>query len=245
MFHPYQKGYSTLPQLEKLPECEPPFYCDEDYEYFIRQKYIAEATRRVEFIHDCDKEIIYTITNFIKDQAEWVEAYSLFSIAFQIQEDIAIHRIKDGKDWLAYANICFPSSWRPEEKIGRSFAEIHAPVAGMNLSNSYKLAEAASQRGPFKRFVWSPIFEYKINFHPDNPKKKFDPDNPFIKVKVERQITWPFPELNCFLFIIRQYIVDPILPALYDACLGMTDEQKRYKEIDDNFLNYLKIAIDK
>lgn len=240
MYHPYSKGYSTLPQLEKLTE--PPFHIDEYYVDYIREKERSLWRGNTqELIHDCSDEILETVESFIKKKADWTDPhFNLNCLCFEIQEDIAIHRIKDGKDWLAYTNICFPSSWLPEDKIGKPLAEIHAPIPGMKLDNSYKLAEASSQRGPFKRFVWSPIFENKFNFHPRLPKKEFDPDNPFVKVKVERQITWPFPELDCFLFILRQYIVDPVLPDLYEACAGMTEQQKKYKGVDDKLLEYLK-----
>lgn len=240
MYHPYKQGYSVLPRLEKLEE--KPFYKDKYYHNYIVEKYKAIWSRETEFKHDCSNEILTTVMSFIKDNAHWVdtEENDLSRIMVGLQEDIAIHRIKDGKDWLAYANICFPSSWNPEEKIGKPLAEIHAPIPGMNLAASYKMAEASTKKGPFRRFVWSPIFENKINFHPDLPKKKFDKDNPYVKVKVEKQITWPFPELNCFLFILRQYIVDPMLTDLAKACVDMNEDQRKYKDVDDNFLTFCK-----
>jgi len=246
MYHPYKQGYHTRPALEKLEE--EPFHKDADYDNFIKEKHKAlrrfvwtAARQEVELKHDCDPEIISTVESFIQSKADWVDPNSdISSIALQIQEDIAIHRTKDGKDWLAYTNISFPSSWRPEEKIGKSLVEIHSPVPGMNLSNSYKMAEACTQKGPFRRFVWTPVFDNKINLHPSMSKKKFDPENPFIKVKVERQITWPFPELNCFLFILRQYIVDPDIKELYEACSAMNEEQRKYKGVEQNFIDAMK-----
>ena len=238
MYHPYKKGYSTLPQLEKLEEC--PFHIDIHYEHYISEKRKALTSQKVHLFHECDHKILFALEDFVKKYANNVDPpYTLHNIAMQVQEDIAIHRIKDGRDWLAATHICFPSSWWPEQKIGRPLAEIHAPIPGMNLKNSYRMAEASTKSGPFRRFVWSPIFENKINFHPSLPKKQFDIDNPKVYVKVEKQITWPMPEFDAFIFILRQYIVEPEPLPLLEACLGMTEDQKEYKGVTQKLINYL------
>lgn len=238
--HPYQKGYSVLPQLEKLDQS--PFVRDENYDHYIAEKKKACENQQVYLSNNTFllSRVLTRLQDIVKEHADWVKKpYTFSNIAMQLQEDIAVHSAFNGRDCLEATHICFPSSWRPEEKIGKPLSEIHASIPGINLDNSYKIAELASKQGPFQRFVWSPIFEDKINFHPDLPKAEFNPKKPFIKVKVEKQITYPLPELGCFLFILRQYIVDPILPDLYKACAGMTDEQKKYKGIKDNFLQYL------
>ena len=241
MYHPYKEGYHVRPALEKLEE--EPFHIDVHYDDYIREKYRALYKQKVQLEHDCNPNIISAAESFIKSKADWVNHGSLNFMALQIQEDFAIHRVKDGRDWLAYTNISFPSSWKPEDKIGRPLAEIHSPIPGINLEASYKMAESCTRKGPFRRFVWTPIFENKINFHPDLPKKKFDPENPFIRVKVERQITWPFPELDCFLFILRQYIVEPDIKELYKACSAMNEEQRKYKGVEQNFVDAMKEMI--
>ncbi len=240
--NPYKNGYSVLPQLERLELEESPFHRDENYDHYIEEKKKACKSQQVYLLHNIflTSRVLSYLEDLINIHANWVKPpYTLDNIAMQLQEDIAIHSAINGKDSLEATHICFPSGWRPEEKIGRPLSEIHAPIPGMNLSNSYKLAETASQQGPFKRFVWSPVFENKINFHPDLPKQKFNPSNPFVKVKVEKQITIPIPKLNCFIFILRQYLVDPVFPDLHNACAGMTPEQRKYKNIDERFLQYL------
>ena len=242
MYHPYKKGYSVLPQLEKLEES--PFEMDFNYDYYIDEKKKAIRSQKVHLINNCDHNIFYYLEEFVKEHANWVNPpYTLNNIAMQLQEDIAIHRIKDGRDWLAATHICFPSSWRPEKKIGKPLSEIHAPIPGMSLDNSYKLAEMATQKGPFRRFVWSPIFERKINFHPSLPKAKFQKENPFVMVKVEKQITWPLPQFNAFIFILRQYLVQPVLSDLYAACVKMTQEQKQYKGVDQDFIDHMEACL--
>jgi len=240
MYHPYKNGYSVLPALEKLEE--DPFDKDDLYSYYLSEKRKALKYQRVLLYHGINYGILDAFSNFIIEHGpSWVKPpFTLSNVAMQVQEDIAIHRIKDGKDWLAATHICFPSSWEPIDKIGKPLSEIHKPIPGMNLNNNYKLAEMACDKGPFRRFVWSPIYERKINYHPKNEKKKFDKDNPFILVKVEKQITYPLPKVDAFVFILRQYLVEPNLLYLLNACKSMTEEQKRYKDIGPELIEYLE-----
>lgn len=242
MYHPYREGYSVLPALLKLEE--PPFYVDDQFEHYIEEKKKALESQPVFLEHDIEPQIYDAFSEFIQEHGpdHINPPYTLESVAMQVQEDIAIHRIKDGKDWLAATHICFPSDWRPEEKIGKPLAEIHAPVPGMSLSKSYKLAETMVHHGPFMRFVWSPVYENMINFHPDKPKNNFDPLNPIVYVKVERQITWGVPELGAAFFILRQFIVDPDIPSLHKACSEMNENQRRYKGVTQEFVDYLDKA---
>ena len=243
MYHPYKKGYSVLPALEKLEEN--PFHIDVFYDHYIKEKKKALKRQKVHLFQECDHKILFALEDFVKEYADNVDPpYTLHNVAMQLQEDIAIHRIKDGRDWLAATHVCFPSGWRPEQKIGKPLDEIHAPIPGMNLKNGYRIAEASVKNGPFRRFVWSPVYERKINFHPDLSKKQFDINNPTILVKVEKQITWPLPELNAFFFILRQYIVEPELPDLLKACEEMDDNQKRYKGVTNEFISYMRDVVD-
>lgn len=109
----------------------------------------------------------------------------------------------------------------------------------MNLNNSFKLATAMVNNGPFQRFVWSVVTENKISFHPDEINKPFDGQ---LFVKVERQITIPFPEIQAGLFILRQNILLPEeidYTALRNACAGMTDAQREYKGISGEMMDWL------
>jgi len=245
MYHPYKKGYSVLPALEKLDG--PIFHKDVFYDEYIEAKIESSKKRNLLLCSNISEDILDHAKSVIKENANWVNRdYDFNNICMQLQEDVAIHRIdrSTNSNWLAATHIAFPSSWRPEEKIGKGLEEIHQPVPGMNLKNSYKLAETSCRLGPFQRFVWSPIFEYRLDFHPDNPKQKFDPKNPKIYIKVEKQITYPLPDVDAFLFVLRQYIVEPDLIDLYRTCCTMTPEQKKYKGITDEFLDFLFLWLD-
>ncbi len=69
----------------------------------------------------------------------------LLSLAFA--EDFAIVDARDGTiPWLA---VALPSHWAPEAKVGRHFAEVHAPVAdsALLLKASASLVQLVSGRG--------------------------------------------------------------------------------------------------
>jgi hypothetical protein len=83
------------------------------------------------------------------------------ALCCQVMEDIAVvacGQRDSGDDRIVALHLCAPSRWRAEDKIGRSFAEAHAPVPGMERSRQTSAAralmDAAVHRGPWVRFAW-------------------------------------------------------------------------------------------
>ncbi len=242
-YTPYRDGYSVLPGLHKLDNL-PIFEKDEQYDYFMEEKKKACATQKVFLEHEINPAIYLKICNFIIAQVPWLKPpFTFESLALQLQEDLVIHRYGHEKDWLAACHICFPSHWLPEEKIGRSLSLIHAPVPGMRLENSLKMVQSVIHHGPYYRFVWSPIFEKQINFHPSIQRMKFNPEKPVVYVKVERQVMIGFPEEEAFLFVLRQHLIEPQeidYPALYKACNAMDEAQQKYKGVTKSLIEHLQ-----
>jgi hypothetical protein len=89
---------------------------------------------------------------------------ALLSLAFE--EDFAVI---DGANatipWLA---VCLPSRWAPEDKIGRHFAEVHAPVADneMLVAASASLARLVTGTERWERFVWTIGADPHLHQHP-------------------------------------------------------------------------------
>jgi len=89
---------------------------------------------------------------------------ALLSLAFA--EDFAVLDAQRGTlPWLA---VALPSMWAPEEKVGQSFAQAHAPVADNKL-----LIDAAPHlvklvTGPqrWERFVWTLTAHPRLHGHP-------------------------------------------------------------------------------
>jgi hypothetical protein len=230
------KKYSTLPNLRKIS-------ADDVFERNVsesprlrEEKEEALANQRVFFEHENDP-VFYDI------YPRKLASTSYLDIAREAEEDFLIHRIKDDRDWLSSAHVCFASHWLPEDKIGKSLEEIHRPVP-MNLKNSRKLAEAAARSGIFERFVWSVVHDDRYNFHPRLPHSRFERENPKVLVKVERQVTVAFPDHDFCLFVLRQYLIPEERldkPALANSIRNMKPEEKAYKGLSDcaDLLEYL------
>jgi hypothetical protein len=237
---PYQNGYDVLPKLGKLSG---PIFND-DKALFLQEKRKAIQKQQCFFEHNCTEEIRQVVSNYISVQTGLQGSFD--QIALQLREDLVVHRIDDNQDFVCLAHICFPSNWHPEEKIGKSFVEIHQDVPLMRLDNSKKLVEAMIYKSPYERSVWTIIFEYSINGHPIYQKKEFDIKNPEIYVRWERQIIIGFPEIKAVLFVICQNIIeenDINKNALYQSLKNMKREHILYKGLDksyDNVLKYLK-----
>lgn len=238
--HPYKSGYSVLPQLNKISKEE--IFQVVNSNRHLEEKKLIESSRKVFFESNTSTEIYQSVCEFLIENYPLKIKGSFQEIAMQMQEDLIIHRLSDESDWFAAAHICFASGWNPEAKIGKPLMTIHSPIPNMNLNNSRKLVEAMVFNGPFERYVWSVVYEDKLDFHPDNLKKSFDSKNPIIFIKVERQVTYGFPEHKAALFILKQSLIPEIdidKLALHKALIDMTPEQKIYKGITDELISYL------
>ena len=241
----YKKGYSTLPNLKKLSPEEVFEKDNSDSEKIMMEKSEALANQNYFCEYDHDPKIYEICYDWIMSHyPRPLKGKNYLEIAKETEEDFLIHRCEQGKDWLSSAHVCFASHWKPEDKIGKTFDQIHQPVP-MSLKNSPKIVEAMIHAGIFERFVWSIIHDEKYNFHPRLSYKSFDKNNPSVLLKVERQVTVGFSEHNFCLFVLRQYLVqekDLDKEALVKAIEGMNEEQKKYKGLLDckDLLEHLK-----
>lgn len=141
------------------------------------------------------------------------------ALASQVQEDLAVVHVADGIDRLVAVHITAPSYWDPREKLGKSFAEVHAPVPGIGPLNrkGRELMEAMTRGARYQRFVWSVVTDRRLNHHPEPPPdwiaredewlgRRFDPASPELFVRVERQVIVGFEAISAFLFTIRTYL---------------------------------------
>lgn len=181
-------------------------------------------------------------------EPEYVSA--LDALASQIQEDVAvISRDVSGQHWVCALHVCLPNYWSIEEKIGREFSVVHEPVAGMDRVSQRGdvMVTAMIDKGPYVRFGWGLATDARLNHHPVPPPgidplewqgRRFDPTQPALYLRVERQITWGFPDVSAGLFLIRTYITDlrgieaGQRMRLASAVESMTDAQLRYKGLD-------------
>lgn len=189
--------------------------------------------------------------------AEVVPAYrcALDALAGQIQEDFAVWVREPGsaREWLGAVHLCFPNHWAAEEKVGRSFVAVHEPVAGFDrlARASESLVTSMITKGPFVRFAWGVATDDRLNHHPVPPQgvalndwwgRAFDPSEPRLHIRVERQTLHPFSDVHAALFTIRTYFLDVSEldkaegepQALALAIESMSPDALRYKGLSES-----------
>lgn len=175
---------------------------------------------------------------------------TLGQLALRVQEDLAVLEIDDaGANSLSYLHVAMPSGWPPEEKIGRPFDQVHAPVPHIDPISAKQDAIARlmvnATRGAL-RFAWTITDDAALNHHPKrdrqpqtppaSPLPDHPPGEPLLRV--ERQVIWGFPDCRASLFLIRTYLYPfddlpvPVRRALGSAVAGMSDASLRYKNMD-------------
>ena len=170
----------------------------------------------------------------------------LLSLAFA--EDFAVI---DGATaripWLA---VCLPSHWAPEEKIGRHFGEVHAPVADnrLLLDAGAQLASLVTGNDRWERFVWTITRQTRLHTHP----QRCDP-TPWpvhgsaealaaqAQFRTERQTFIPLPAHRLAVFTILVGL-EPLAVAvrtagqarqLHDALASMSAAVLAYRGLTD------------
>lgn len=181
---------------------------------------------------------IHRILRFTPQEQEEAEAIAQDPLEFgkaaalRVQEDLVLmHGTQLEALW-----VCFPSNWNPLQKIGRSFAEIHAPVPHSEKLQAAQdnVARAMSEKGPFVRYVWGLTFDPSLPAHPDRPLML---EGQQVYFRTERQVTLPLPDLGRSWFLIRVYVA-PVASvantperraALRQALATMPEAHQAYK----------------
>ena len=171
----------------------------------------------------------------------------LLSLAFR--EDFAI---VDGRDatlpWMA---VALPSHWAPEEKVGRHFTQVHAPVAdnAQLLAAGERLAALVCGPERFERFVWNVSTQPRLHAHPRRSAREDWPaPGPAHAQRLaaaawwrtERQTFIPLPQARQAVFTIlvdvqplAQAIDRPARArALHDALATMSPAVLAYRGLE-------------
>lgn len=185
---------------------------------------------------------------------------TLDALAAQIQEDITVicRDLRVRRNWVSAIHLCFPNHWSAQEKIGQDFATVHAPVAGMDKINrgANKIVDVMIDRRPTVRFAWGLSTDTRLNHHPEVPHnilakewcgRNFDPGNPRLYLRIERQTIWGLPKSNAALFTIRTYFRDcnvikkdkVLKHKLFSAIESMTLDSLAYKGLAASKKNIL------
>lgn len=171
---------------------------------------------------------------------------ALLALAFA--EDLAVIDARSGRvEWLA---VSLPSRWAPEEKVGRHFTEVHAPVADNQLlmAASEHLVRLVTGPERWERFVWTLVATGRLDQHPVRQARAPWPlqgttaelaASAFFRT--ERQTFIPLPEQQQAVFTIHvettplaQVVqVESAARQLHDALASMSPAVLAYRGLTD------------
>ena len=166
----------------------------------------------------------------------------LKAIARCVQEDLLLMGRKPEGWTLIAGSLCFPTTWRLSEKIGRPMAAIHAPVpgfAGPMGERIQRIFDHLQPDAPVERHNLSVYADAKLRHEKTRtPKDRFPDDQPILPLahlRVERQTLTRLPDTGAILFTVRIHLMRlSETPASLTALVGahvaaMKDEELVYK----------------
>lgn len=198
----------------------------------------------------------YQLTGFKNLNGEQIDPHPdhiLDALALQFEEDYALcSRRLDMTDDMSMIHLCSGSHWACEDKIGKSFLQVHSPIPHFDKIGkvSANMIEAMINKGPFVRFVWSFVTDTRLNHHPIAPVgmnqiewkgRSFNAQlaTPFY-LRVERQVVYGLPEIDSSFFGIGISFIDGnkikadtnMRENLIGALNSMSPESRIYKGVD-------------
>ena len=165
----------------------------------------------------------------VKEFAGWAGVRGdCLDLAMHLEQDFIVLLVDEaGREIFQAGVVCFPSSWRPEEKIGLPVHEIHSPVPTLNerLGNRIDKFLACIETGTtWERTNWGMSCSSKLNQHPDCeiPKMAATFGLDEVWVRREDQVLFRLPETKALIFGINVINI-PVaeIAADADGCAGL------------------------
>jgi hypothetical protein len=167
------------------------------------------------------------------------------ALSAHAEQDLAV--LDGDSTTLPWLCVCVPSHWAPEDKLGLSFAAVHAPVADNALLQSAgaKLVQLVTGGDCWERFVWTVSPSGRFDQHPRRQARTpwpqaADPqvfaDQCFLRA--ERQTFFPVGRGTRQAVFTIQVMLQPLTQAvatreqaqrLHDSLRSMSDTVLAYK----------------
>ena len=209
-------------------------------------KYLNEKKKQLDlFGNELFGETTFSKENKLFDRfLEYFELdqnLSLYETTLLFEEDFAIMH----NGYMEVVSACFPSGWKPRQKLGKPLSMIHEPVA-----DSKKLIEASERLSQYmtkqkiKRWVWTITTNDQLSEYSELDKPKLTTfDNLYFRV--ETQTSAPIDDETSIFFIKIEVL--PLKEVwsknILESINSMSDNILNYKglvEIKD-LLNRMKL----
>jgi hypothetical protein len=155
----------------------------------------------------------------------------IVDLALRLEEDVAVmHRGK-----LAGICFCFPSGFKPSERVGLSLSEIHKPVADSDqlVKASPGIARVMTEQHSFRRYVWTVTVNPDLSNHPANSKDVVPATMADLYFRWETQTTLRVDD-ETSLFFVKVDVV-PLSNVwnqrILDSINSMSDAVLTYKNL--------------
>jgi hypothetical protein len=170
------------------------------------------------------------------DYANKPQTEDIGELAMHFEEDLAI--LQNGI--LKAICFCFPSGFKPAEKLGLNFFDMHIPVGdGERLRGaSEKVTALISREGAcFRRYVWTITSLQGLSQHPDldRPVPELVSDLWF---RTETQTTIGLSDGVCLFFVkvnmypLAEVFLEPVKKAaILESLTSMSDAVTNYKNL--------------
>ena len=209
-------------------------------------KYLNEKKKQLDLFGDkLFGETTFSKENKLFDRFlkffELDQNLSLYQSTLLFEEDFAIMHCGN----MEVVSVCFPSGWKPRQKLGKPLSKIHEPIA-----DSKKLIEASERLSQYmtkqkiKRWVWTVTTNGQLSEYTELEKPKVTTfENLYFRV--ETQTSAPIDEETSIFFIKIEVL--PLKEVwskdILDSINSMSDSILNYKglvEIKD-LLNRIKL----
>lgn len=169
----------------------------------------------------------------VKKAAEYCNVFSdnIVDLALRLEEDVAI--MYQGK--LSAICFCFPSGFKPSERVGMLLGDIHKPVADGELlvKASPGIARVMCEQPSFRRYVWTVTNNSDLSNHPNNAKDTVPTTMDDLYFRWETQTTARI-DSDTSLFFVKVDVV-PLRTVwhhkILDSINSMSDAVLTYKNL--------------
>lgn len=235
--------YAMRPNLRPRKDHEPLLTQDHDFDRYQQEKLLHYGPV---YGDSATVDLVMAAARALQDLDSSAPSITndapVWQLTRSLQEDFVIWAPnKQGQLSAQVLSVCFPSGWDPQEKVNRTFLEIHQPVPDFETVNraSEHISRMITTQGPFVRSVWTIANSGELNRRPDRCRPWTTEGLDSMWYRAERQVTIPI-EGRAALFLIRVYMV-PLVEIfqdpdrrqrILDSIASMTGSVLSYKNLD-------------